>query len=98
MKDIRRGNCPLCDHPEIVEAVSAEFINDGRERIAAVTYDPRWMLEGRNPSYPHGALKRYVCRSCGFAQEFASNPGAIPIGDQHRTRVISGVKASEPYR
>jgi|RhiMethySRZTD1v2_1073278.scaffolds.fasta_scaffold13588_8 hypothetical protein len=97
MIDIRLGRCPLCDHPEIIEAVAAEFAHAGVEVPAAVTYDARLVQRGRNPGYPYGLLKLYVCRACGYCQYFADDPSSIPIGEEHQTRVIAG-RARDPYR
>jgi hypothetical protein len=47
MIDIRSGRRPLCDHREIIEPVAAEFAHE--EVPAAVTYETRWVLSGRNP-------------------------------------------------
>lgn len=98
MLDIRKGVCPLCEHTEIVESVPADFGSKDHERTAAVTYEPRWVVAGRNPNYPHGMLRFYVCRSCGYVQWFAEDPGSIPIGDRYLTRIISGPAKTEPYR
>ena len=98
MQDIRKGNCPLCDHHEIIEAIASEFSADSQDLVAAVTYDKRWVIGGRNAKYPHGPLRMYVCRSCGFTQWHADSPEQIPIGDDHRTRIINGVERNAPYR
>jgi len=87
MHDIRSGRCPLCDHREILEAVAAEFGDAGREVPSAITYDARWVLGGRNPSHPHGLLRAYVCRACGYCQYFAQDPANIPVGEEYRTRL-----------
>jgi hypothetical protein len=97
MIDIRLGRCPLCDHREIIEAAAAEFAH-GEEVPAAVTYERRWVLSGRNPDYPYGMLKLYVSRACGYCQYFADNPGGIPIGEDHQTRIIAGPARNHPYR
>jgi hypothetical protein len=100
MKDIREGNCPLCDHNEIIEAVPAEF-SDAGEIVAAVTYDPRWLLQGlgRNSRRPRGVLVIYVCRACGYLQWFAKDPDQIPIDEEHCTRLVKGRERSrDPFR
>lgn len=97
MRDMRDGICPLCEHNEIIEAVAAEFGDQDVERVKAVTYDPRWVIEGRNPKHPHGPLKMVVCRRCGYVQWFADDPASIPIDDEHRTRLIGGAAGRE-YR
>lgn len=98
MKDIRRGNCPLCDHHEIIEAIPAEFGESDFERRESVTYEPRWILGGRNPKLGHGPLRTYVCRSCGFTQQFADGPDRIPIAPRYSTRIIEGVRRESPFR
>jgi len=98
MLDIRKGNCPLCDWHEIIEAVPGEFADQSREVVPAVTYDARWVLSGRNPEHPHGPLLMYVCRRCGYCQQFAQGADAIPIGDNYKTRLIKGVERATPYR
>ncbi len=99
MRDMREGNCPICDHHEIVEGVPCEFSGDvNRELIAAFTYDARWLMSGRNPKYAHGELKYYMCRQCGYLQWFVDQPQEVPIGDDYRTRLIEGVERKGPYR
>jgi hypothetical protein len=90
MKDMRNGLCPLCGHNEILEASAVEFGDGDTEKVSAVTYDPRWVLPSRNPNYPHGPLKLYVCRRCGYTQWFADCPENIPVGGQYGTRIIAG--------
>jgi rubrerythrin len=99
MDDIRNGRCPLCEHNEIIAAIPAEFGNNDYEVKAAITYDARWALPGRNPrSRAYGALTTYTCRSCGFVQSFADDPGEIPIDDAHRTRLIRGPNVTGAFR
>ena len=99
MLDNRQGVCPLCEHNEIVEAVPAEFGESNMEvSQQAITYDPRWLMSGRNPVYPHGKLMVYVCRRCGYVQWFAENPEGIPIGAEYQTRLIEGEGERGPYR
>ncbi len=97
MRDIREGNCPLCDHHEITEVIPAEFGGNDLERLESVTYEVRWMLPGRNPTKPIGELRKYVCRSCGFTQEFTLKPSSVPDTSEY-TRTIVGVnrKDTEP--
>ncbi len=90
MRDMREGVCPVCAHQEILETTPAEFGDGDMERVAAVTYEPRWLLGGRNPGHPHGPLRRYVCRGCGYTQLFALDPMAIPIGEGYRTALLDG--------
>ena len=97
MRDIREGNCPLCNHDVIVEGVPGEFAEQ-LEVTPAFTYDPRWVLGGRNPGHPHGPLMYYMCRKCGFLQWFVSGPGDVPIGEEYRTRLIEGKAGQGPFR
>lgn len=90
MHDMRTGLCPLCNHNEIIESEAADFCEQGLEKPQAVTYDPRWIMPGRNPAHPHGHLKMYVCRGCGYVQWFADDPQSIPIEEQYKTRLIKG--------
>ena len=90
MHDMRDGICPLCQHNRVLEAVPGEFVDGDREEVRAVTYDPRWLMAGRNPRHPHGPLKTYVCRKCGYVQWFAEGPGDIPVGEEYMTRIIEG--------
>ena len=98
MRDIRSGNCPLCEHDEIVEVDPPEYYGNDFERDMNVTADPRWALPGRNPRKGHGELRIFFCRSCGFAQWFVLEPASVPISDEHETRVIKGKKAESPFR
>jgi len=98
MRDMRKGQCPVCEHDEVLESVVAEFGHSDFEKPMCVTYDPRWMFEGRNPTHGYGPLRIYVCRSCGFAQWFAGAPEKIPVGDDYRTRIINGPGTDGPYR
>ena len=97
MLDMRRGTCPVCRHDKILESTPADFADVNREKAMAVTYDPRWVMHGRNPDRPHGAFRIYVCRSCGFTQWFADAPGEIPVGEEHSTRIIEGTGGG-PFR
>jgi len=97
MRDIREGICPLCAHQEIVEAVPAEF-GDGNMELqngVAVTYAPRWIMGGRNPSHPKGLIRLWFCRSCGYSQQFVLEPGEVPIDAEHRTALHRGRGAGQ---
>lgn len=98
MRDIRSGNCPLCDHNEVVEADPPEYYGNDFERDMTVTADPRRVLPGRNPLKGHGEFRVFFCRSCGFAQWFVLKPESVPISEDHKTRVIEGKKAQPPFR
>ena len=98
MQDMRKGRCPLCEHNEILESVPAQFGDQHLEVPFAVTYDRRWVMQGRNPKYPHGQLRLYVCRRCGYAQWFADNPAKIPVGEEYSTRILRGPEPEAPYR
>lgn len=96
MRDIRAGICPLCANQEVVEAVPAQFSGDGGMELSngvAVTYDKRWLLNGRNPNYPHGLIRVWFCRRCGFMQSFVLAPETVPIGEDHRTTLHKGAGA-----
>ena len=98
MHDIRKGNCPLCQHHEVVEAIQPDFGHAGVEHASSVTAEPRWVLGGRNPSKQYGLLTMYFCRACGYAQEFVQGPGEVPLEGRYKTRLIEGVKRDAPYR
>lgn len=98
MKDIRQGECPLCDHPEVIEAVpsvSGRYgdayhlaLSEGRRTDGKTWEDTRVEI---------GPLTSFTCRACGFTQWFAQNPQSIPIGDGFHTRIVEGPKRG-PYR
>lgn len=92
MRDIRKGNCPLCDHHEVVEAVPPEYGHGSGEIVSAVTAEPRWLMGGRNAQRHQGEFRVYFCRSCGYAQWFVLKPESVPISDDHRTKLIEGIK------
>ncbi len=98
MRDMRKGTCPLCEHNQILEVVPAQFGDQNKEVPCAATYDSRWVLEGRNPNYPHGRFRLYVCRRCGFCQWFVDQPATIPVDADHKTRIIEGPESGAPYR
>ena len=94
---MRQGVCPICDHNEVIEAVVRDLLDDSAE-YKAVTY------EAVNfgtivPVYqrvPHGVLKMYVCRDCGYTQWFADNPRNIPIGKDFMTKLVVGPDSGKP--
>lgn len=95
--DMRRGLCPICDNNEIIEAVVRDLLDESAE-YKAVTY------EAVNfgtvvPVYqrvPHGVLKMFVCRGCGYTQWFADDPDKIPIGKEYMTRLLVGPDRGKP--
>src|SRR5690242_7827290 len=97
MDDMRRGQCPLCNHPEIVKTNPASIIGTG---VVAPLYahhvnrDSLWSPGGQ----PFGETHLYVCRSCGYAQCFITHPDRIPIGPEHHTELITAPAPSGPYR
>ena len=97
MLDLRLGTCPLCRGNEVIETVPSMFVGEPHwEAALAVTYldDGR----GRDPARPSGLLSLFTCRRCGYAQWFAAHPGSIPIGREHRTRLVKGPDPAPPYR
>jgi len=91
LHDMRKGLCPVCGNNEVIEAIPRDLGDESAE-YQAVTYEAVNFGE-LVPVYQrvaHGVLKMYVCRRCGYAQYFADNPGAIPIGDEFLTRLIKG--------
>ena len=85
---IRDGVCPECGHTEVAETQVAEFGEGDIEKPMCVTYDSRWVMGGRNPRHGHGPLRLYTCRSCGLSQWYADSCETIPLGPDHRTRLI----------
>jgi hypothetical protein len=93
-KGMRDGVCPNCGPTEVLECAAGEFIGEGAKEVPmCVTYDRRWVRSGRNPNYGHGPFFVYTCRSCGLTQWYAQNPGAVPISEEHGTRLIRGAAA-----
>ena len=85
---MKSGRCPKCSHHEVIRTKAADYAENSREKEMAVTADPRWLQLGRNPSYPHGVLYTYTCRSCGFTEWYAENPEEIPIGEKYETEMV----------
>ncbi len=99
MDDIRNGTCPLCEHDEIVKGVPAVFGEGNAELTACFTYDARWLLSGRDPRHGHGPLAFYMCRQCGYLQWFVEQPESVPVGDEHRTSLVTPKSKKAPaYR
>jgi hypothetical protein len=101
MEDMRKGECPLCKHDEVIEAIAMDLAPvetawpPGTGAFAAaVTHTFR---EG-NTFASHGIIRRYVRRRCGYMQSFADSPADIPIDAAHRTRLIGNRRPSGPYR
>jgi rubrerythrin len=89
MDDMRTGICPVCSHNEVIEAIPRDLGDESAE-YQAVTYEAV-DFGSLVPVYQrvaHGVLRMYVCRSCGYTQYYADNPGTIPIGDQYLTKLI----------
>jgi len=94
---MRTGSCPLCNHGEVVEGTPGEFGHYGTEVAAAFTYEPRWLMGGRNPEHAYGQLVYYMCRSCGYVQWFVQDPADVPIDAKYGTRLVTR-KQDPPYR
>lgn len=97
MRDIRSGNCPLCDHHEIVAAYPPDWGMNDTDHPSAVTADPRLIFAGRTPGRTYGRLRLYFCRSCGFSQTFVELPDRVPVGEKYKTALIEGTQR-EGYR
>ncbi len=96
---MRKGECPLCNHDEVIEAIAMDLAPVATQYppgtgafAAAVTHTFR---DG-NTFASHGIIRRYVCRRCGYLQSFADSPADIPIDEAHRTRLISNRRSSGP--
>lgn len=103
MDDIRNGNCPLCNHHEILEGQPAEFSTDLNVELPmafAYRLRPLGLILGekRLAEQPFGKLQYYMCRSCGFTQWFVDAPGEVPVGEEFRTRLIQGTPRGGSYR
>lgn len=99
MLDMRNGVCALCNHREIVDAPALEYLDDDEATPLAVTHAPDSLdfLQPRSAiARPYGALRLYVCRSCGFVQWFASKPSRIPIDDACGTRLLTPKATPDP--
>jgi hypothetical protein len=103
MEDIRKGVCPLCQHNEILEAETLALPAEGPARVAIARLPrPGFIaafkqgLTGKRPG--RGALITFACRRCGFAQSFVADCGAVPIGEEHGTRLIKGPESAGAYR
>jgi hypothetical protein len=89
--DLRDGICPGCGHGEVIEAGVQPPLAVTHERVSL------FGIAGVQLGRPLGALRLYACRGCGLAQWFADDPGSIPIGDEHGTRLVPP-KPGSPYR
>ncbi len=56
------------------------------------------IIEQTQPRYPMGTFKVYSCRRCGYSQTFLDKPASVPIGPDHRTRILRGPSTRAPYR
>ena len=92
MQDMRSGVCALCGHDEVVACpASSRGYKSSYNRVVAAVVDPGFFSFNREV----GAVTLYACRKCGFAQTFVEAPEAIPIGEAHGTKLVSGAKRSE---
>jgi hypothetical protein len=94
MRDMRQGICAICNHPEVISAPAIEYSGDGTAVRLAVTHTPDDLDDYIPPSTrdadrPLGALRMYVCRSCGYVQWFANKPGKVPIDDAFGTTLLT---------
>jgi hypothetical protein len=89
MLDIREGRCPHCRHDEIIQSAPVTWAGAPHPLLASAAI---------NSAQPQGALNLFICRRCGFAQLFAFEPHAIPVGTQFGTRLVKGSADSGPYR
>ena len=88
LEEMKNGICTKCGHTEVIRAKAADYAGDSQEKEMSVTADPRWVMPGRNPAYPHGRLYLYTCRSCGYTEWYATKPEQIPIGEDYRTEIV----------
>jgi hypothetical protein len=103
MLDMRQGQCPLCQHDEIIEATLSEFSgeNDEHERPLAIAHGTRHQFivgERTDPDRSYGVLSQCICRRCGFVQWFAAEPGKIPVDTTPGLQLIRAPGAGGPYR
>ena len=95
MRDLRQGVCGLCDGRQVIASTPTEYTGDNANPWGPLTVARRWRNtwyagELPEPGQRFGELTLCVCRTCGYAQWFASRPEDIPIGEAHRTRLIEG--------
>jgi hypothetical protein len=103
MLDMRQGQCPLCQHDEIIEATLSEFSGelDERERPLAIAHGTQHRFivgERTDPEKAYGVLSQCICRRCGFVQWFAAKPGEIPVDTTPGLRMIRSAAGRGPYR
>jgi hypothetical protein len=100
MDDMRKGVCPLCSNREILETTPCESLRDGGDFVPLSAH--KQSAGFIHPFANFGSFMTYICRRCGYAQWFASNPVEIPIavneGGHHPTRLITGLEPDSPYR
>jgi len=82
---MKSGKCPKCGCTKIIISLPGEYGHGGEEHTMAVTADPRWLRNGRNPARGHGVLVLHVCEDCGFAEWWVKDPKNIPIGQEYKT-------------
>ena len=80
---LRQGVCPECHHQEVIVTTATYYLEDVEVPIFVVPHLTR-LREG------YGELSLITCRSCGYSQMWAANPGEIPIGDDYNTRLFKG--------
>jgi len=86
---MKSGQCPKCNATDILVAHPGEYGGDSMEvGPMSVTAKPRWILGGRDPRESIGAMVLYVCRSCGFAEWYVTNPKSVPIGQDYQTEIL----------
>jgi hypothetical protein len=101
--DMRSGYCPLCDHREILELKELEWMEELNRALLQfhLTLRPltgkAFTLAPQLPLPPQGRYMIYICRGCGYVQQFAAAPRSIPVG-RRGTRLIKGPVAEGPYR
>ena len=105
------GPCRRCSGREIIQALLRERGASGGDYVSeylrplAITHGLEktttfWSGAPQGISADlerfAGALVAYVCRSCGHTELYALDPGQIPIGPEHGTRLLK--VDDEPYR
>jgi len=89
------GPCRRCQFPQIVRVRLRHLVGEYRTMAPLAAGYP--LVAGRlhtapDTDQPLGLLEAYVCRACGYAELFAVDPGAIPIGPEHGTELIEATE------